>query len=178
MNAKTLIADFLPRYDVRARYRTSVQASLRQAYAAARAMDMRHSRVVRWLYRLRGLPRDDLSFEGMFKWGFVLLADQPPRELVFGLIGRFWSPVPGIQQIEAGDFTAFDRPGFAKAVGNIAFAAQGHGRVRVTTETRVLCLDPAGRKRFMLYWLLIGPFSGLIRKAWLRLIKQAAETPP
>ena len=170
-----LIDEFLPRYDVYARYRINVRASLSEAYSAARSLDMSHSKIVRWLYRLRGLPQSDFTLDGMLKWGFVLLADKPSQELVFGLIGRFWTPVPKIQRINADAFTAFNTPGFAKAAGNIAFIAQSHGSVCVTTETRVHCLDHASRKRFFLYWLLISPFSGIIRKEWLRLIKQKAE---
>ena len=45
----------------------------------------------------------------------------------------------------------------------------------LATETRVLCLDTASRRRFRLYWTLIGPFSGLIRKDILRSIKRQAE---
>ena len=63
----------------------------------------------------------------------------------------------------------------AKAVGNFAFLPQEAETVRVTTETRVYCLGDTSRHNFRLYWLLIGPFSGLIRKEWLRLIKQRAE---
>lgn len=170
-----LIDEFLPRYDVDARYQINVLASFSEAYSAARSLDMCNSKIVRWLYRFRGLPQSDFTLDGMLKWGFVLLADRPSQELVFGLIGRFWTPTPKIQRINADAFTAFNKPGFAKAVGNIAFIAQRDGSVRVTTETRVHCLDHASRQRFFMYWLLISPFSGIIRKEWLRLIKQKAE---
>jgi hypothetical protein len=170
-----LIDDFLPRYDVNARYQIDVRACLSEAYSAARSLDMSNSKIVRWLYRIRGLPQGDFTLDGMLKWGFVLLADKPSQELVFGLIGRFWTPTPQIKRISADAFTSFNQSGFAKAVGNIAFIAQNDGSVRVTTETRVHCQDHASRKRFYLYWMLISPFSGIIRKEWLRLIKQKAE---
>ena len=173
-----LIDQFLPRYDVSARYQISIRAPVEKAYSAARFLDMRDSPIVRWFYRLRGLPEYGLTLDGMLKWGFVLLADKPPQEFVFGLIGRFWTPAAHIQPINADAFVEFDRPGFAKAVGNMAFVPQGDGRVRVATETRVLCLDDRSRLCFRLYWLLIGPFSGMVRKEWLRLIKQRAEAPP
>ena len=119
-----LIDEFLPRYDVEAQYQIDVHASLSEAYSAARSLDMCNSKIVRWLYRLRGLPRRDFTIDGMLKWGFVLLADNPSKELVFGLIGRFWTPTPKIQRINAEAFTAFNKPGFAKAVGNIAGSVQ------------------------------------------------------
>ncbi len=119
-----------------------------------------------------------MTLDGLLNWGFVLLADKPSQEFVFGLIGRFWTPSAQIQSINADAFVKFDRPRFAKAVGNMAFIPQGDGSVRVTTETRVHCLDGTSRRYFRLYWLLIGPFSGIIRKEWLRLIKQQAEAHP
>jgi hypothetical protein len=171
-----LIDEFLPHYDVKARYQIDVHAPISAVYSSARFLDMRNFGIIRWLFRLRGLPQDDLALDGMLKWGFVLLADKPSQELVFGLIGRFWTPSPQIERINANAFIAFDQPGFAKAVGNMAFFVQGDGSVRVTTETRVHCIDHASRRCFRLYWLLISPFSGIIRKEWLRLIKQQAET--
>ncbi len=42
-------------------------------------------------------------------------------------------------------------------------------------ETRVQCLGPRARRNFRLYWALIGPFSGLIRKEALRLVRKGLE---
>ncbi len=170
-----LIDRFLPRCDVSARYQIDIHAPIEQVYSAARHLDMNDLWIVRWLYRLRGLPQPSLTLDGMLKWGFVLLADQPSQEIVFGLIGRFWSLSASLEPVTADAFVDFHQPGGAKAVGNMAFIPQDDGVVRVTTETRVYCLDTASRHDFRLYWLLIGPFSGLIRKEWLRLIKRRAE---
>jgi hypothetical protein len=49
-------------------------------------------------------------------------------------------------------------------------------RETLTTETRVWAADPSSRRRFRLYWLAIRPFSGLIRRLWLREIKRTAES--
>ncbi|NOZ74460.1 MAG: hypothetical protein GXO90_03655 [FCB group bacterium] len=173
-----LIDQFLPHYDVNARHQIDIRAPIGRAYSVTRFLDMRDSRIVRWLYSLRGLPEYNLTLDGMLKWGFVLLADKPSQEIVFGLIGRFWTPSAQIQSINADAFVKFDRPGFAKAAGNMTFIPQDDGSVRVTTETRVHCLDNTSRRHFRLYWLLIGPFSSIIRKEWLRLIKQRAEAQP
>jgi hypothetical protein len=170
-----LIDQFSPSYDVSARYQIDIHAPIEKVYSAARHLDMNGSWIVRWLYRLRGLPASSLNLDGMLKWGFVLLADESGREIVFGLIGRFWTLSAHIQSTNADAFVDFHQPGYAKAVGNIAFLPQGSGIVRVTTETRVYCLDGISQRNFRMYWLLIGPFSGVIRKEWLRLIKQEAE---
>lgn len=170
-----LIDEFMSRYDIHARYQIDIHAPISEVYSVARFLDMRDSEIIRWLYRLRGLPQDGLTLDGMLKWGFVLLADEPSQEVVFGLIGRFWTLYPQIQHTNTDAFINFDKPGFAKAVGNMSFIVQRDGTVRVTTETRVHCPDHASRRCFRLYWLLISPFSGIIRKEWLRLIKQRAE---
>jgi hypothetical protein len=93
------------------------------------------------------------------------------------LIGRFWSYSAGIQPIAPENFKEFNKDGFAKAVANISLSEQADGTTCIGTETRVLCLGKASRRWFRLYWLLIGPFSGIIRKEWLRIIKQQAEKP-
>jgi hypothetical protein len=170
-----LIDQFSPSYDVSARYQIDIHAPIEKVYSAARHLDMSGSWIVRWLYRLRGLPASSLNLDGMLKWGFVLLADNPAQEIVFGLIGRFWTLSAQIQAVAADAFVDFRQSGYSKAVGNIAFNPRDSGIVQVTTETRVHCLDDLSRRNFRLYWLLIGPFSGVIRKEWLRLIKQKAE---
>jgi len=172
------IDQFLPRYDVTARYHIDIQAPIERVYLAARYLDMTDSWIVRWLYRLRGLPESSLTLDGMLKWGFVLLADQPSREIVFGLIGRFWTLTAQIQPVTADTFVDFNQQGYAKVAGNIAFVSLDNKNVGVTTETRIYSLDEASRRKFRWYWLLIGPFSGIIRKEWLRLIKQRAEANP
>jgi len=171
-----LIDQFLPNFAIKARYQIDIDAPAERAYAVARHLDMRDSTIVRWLCRLRGLPESGLTFEGMFKLGFVLLADKPSQEIVFGLIGRFWTLTPQIQRVQANDFVAFKRPGFAKVAGNMAFMPRSDAKgVRVTTETRIHCLCNSSRRSFRLYWQLIAPFSGILRKEWLRMIKHRAE---
>ena len=172
-----LIDHYLPCYDVSARYEIDIRAPLSGVYRTARTLDLKDSRIARALFRLRGLPEANLALEGMLKWGFILLADEPEREIVLGLIGRFWIRSPQIQSVPAEAFIGFNQPGSAKAVMNLAFFQKEDGIVRLTTETRVFCLGEASRRSFRRYWFLIRPFSGLIRKEWLRLIKRQAETP-
>jgi hypothetical protein len=44
----------------------------------------------------------------------------------------------------------------------------------LSTETRALASTRRARVAFRAYWLLIGPFSALIRRRWLRAIARAA----
>ena len=171
-----LIDHYLPQYDVRACYEIAVRAPWSRVYRAARELDFQGSRIARALFKLRGLPEGTLSLEGMLRWGFVLLAEEPEQEFVLGLVGRFWVRSPHIISVPATSFIDFSRPGLAKAVMNLAFFPGEAGTVRLATETRVFCPDEATRRSFRRYWRLIGPFSGLIRKEWLRLIKKQAES--
>jgi hypothetical protein len=47
---------------------------------------------------------------------------------------------------------------------------------RLETETRVFLTDRSSRRRFRAYWLVVRPFSGFIRRRWLRAAKRRAET--
>ena len=96
------IDHFLPRYDIMARYETTVQASVKRTYAAARHLDMRRSTSIRMLYRLRGMPAKGLTLDGMIDTGFVLLADAAGQEIVLGLIGRFWTPSGYLEKDQEG----------------------------------------------------------------------------
>lgn len=51
-----LIESFLPDYDVRAVYNIHVNAPMPVVYQAVRWLNLSHSRSVRWLVRMRGMP--------------------------------------------------------------------------------------------------------------------------
>jgi len=53
--------------------------------------------------------------------------------------------------------------------------ATGERTTILSTETRVTCGDAASRRKFLLYWSVIRPFSGLIRILLLRALRDAAE---
>ncbi|MBU0514959.1 MAG: hypothetical protein KJ621_09320 [Proteobacteria bacterium] len=179
--------DWLPEFDFREYHERVVRAAPEKIYRAIPGLDMRRSWLTISLLRLRELPwrlaRRDFKGPGfghtlddLLALGFVILQDEQPRELVFGLVGRFWGLNPSIDQIAPAEFVSFYRPGHAKVAANFLVRPQGADRCLVSTETRIKGLDAAARRRFRPYWSLIRPFSGLIRREWLRVIKQDAET--
>jgi rhamnogalacturonyl hydrolase YesR len=184
-NAHLLIDEFMPVYDVSEYHETRIRAEIERVYDALWSVDLGRSRIVRALLRVRALPamftkgakRDlNLNLEGLLKsGGFVLLGEARPNEIALGLIGQFWRFSGGTCSIPANEFTAFDKPGFAKAVWNFSLIEAGEGRARLATETRVLCLDEASRRRFRIYWGVIAPFSALIRREVLCTIRREAE---
>lgn len=172
-----LLDSFLPTYDVRARYQDFLPAPPERVYPLARDLDWSRSPLVNWLLKLRGLGQVKAapSLENMQKMGFMILGEEPGRELVGGVVGRFWLPSTGIRRMSPTNFVDFDQPGFAKAALNFLAEPMPGGKCLLSTETRVQCLGPQARRYFRLYWSLIGPFSGLIRKEALRLVRRQLD---
>jgi len=54
------------------------------------------------------------------------------------------------------------------------FRAEGG---ELSTETRIWLTDAAARRRFRAYGIVVRPFSGLVRRSWLRAAKRRAEAP-
>jgi hypothetical protein len=179
-----LIDDFMPTFDVSERHHTMVEATAERAYEATRRLDLARSRVIRALIAARGIPllvrgrrprTRTMSLDDLMRAGFVWLGEDPDREMVLGIVGAFWKPKGGVRRIEASEFVAFDEPGVAKAAWNFRVIPDGDDRSFVLTETRVRVPDEASRRKFVLYWAVIGSFSGVIRKQALMLIKRDAE---
>jgi hypothetical protein len=179
------IDDWLPQYQVRARSSTHVYASAEETCAALAKVDFAELAIVRRLMRLRGyrLERKKATAHGAPATGrrfgsFVQLAAVPQKEVVLGIAGRFWRLDGGIvRDLSPAQFADFRREGYAKAVWNFSVEA-ANGGSELHTETRVQTFGRSPRLKFRLYWLLVGPFSGLIRGAMLREIKRMAEKKP
>ena len=168
--------DFLPQYHFHHTHSITVEAPLAVAYSTVRRIDMCRSRIVRVLFRLRGLPRLACTLDGMQKVRFAsILTEEPEREIVLGMVGRFWTRRGDLRRTDASHFKEFAARGFAKACWDFELRPLDGETTVVRTETRVWCLDPASRRRFTVYWALIGPFSGLVRRQALRVVKRDAE---
>lgn len=105
----------------------------------------------------------------------MLLDEKPNEEIVIGVVGKFWKLTGNIQSVSTERFVEFNEKGFAKAAWNFSLRSDGADKTTLTTETRIRCMDDASRRKFKQYWTFIGPFSGIIRKEMLRIIKRDAE---
>lgn len=181
-----LIDRYLPRYQFVERHQTLVDAPPQRVFQAVRAADLGRSVISRTLLLLRWLPglltgktrrprAPVINLETAQRGGFILLGEEPDREVLLGLVGQFWRARGQIQRLDPPGFLAFQQPGFAKTVMNFAVLPQPDGRTLLTTETRIWCLDEESRRKFRWYWAVIAPFSGLIRREMLRVIRQEAE---
>lgn len=170
-----LIDEFLPSYEFVERHHIDVQAGPDRVWVAVRDLDLGKSLLTRGLFLMRGLPIASLSLDGLLDYGFVLLGERPSQEILLGLVGRFWLPTGGIVRIEASEFQTFDEPGYGKVAWNFALAEYGAG-IEVSTETRIACTDESARRWFRIYWVVVRPFSGIIRTEALKAIKREAES--
>jgi hypothetical protein len=116
-----------------------------------------------------------VTLDDMLAGGFTVLAERPGEELVLGTVGRFWRGGGETRQVSPACFREPAPPGTAKAAWSFAVDRRPGG-AELRTETRVLCADAAARRRFRAYWLLIRPFSGLIRREMLAAVRSAAES--
>jgi len=191
-----LIDLLMPCYDaVRAEHRV-VPGDIATVYAATRRADFirawRESVNVRLLFAARSLgegavslitrrehreppPPESLRLADLPTHGdWVLLGEDQPHEIAFGVIGRFWAGETIWAQIDAADFETFAEPGFGKIACNFSLRPYGANQTLVSYECRTLATDETARRGFMRYWRPLAPFIGLVMRSQLRVIQ--AET--
>ncbi len=173
----SLLAELLPEYDVAARYSTLVAASPATVYGALWSADLGTLPLTRVLLRLRGIaPRvRGATLRDLTRSGFSILGERVGEEVVLGTIGRFWRWRGDLAPAPPRDFTTLLAPGVARAAWSFHVVQAGAGKTTLSTETRVQCADAATRRRFRLYWTIVGSASGLIRREMLRAIRREAE---
>jgi hypothetical protein len=145
-----LLDTVVPDYEVRERHSVALPLPPERALEVALATPAAPDRIVRTLLRVRGLgvPRGSLE----------QFATTPPfRELARSETEFVAGLSPHGLEI------AFDLRAEPRADGSL-----------LTTETRVHASTPRALRLFRLYWLLVGPFSALIRRRWLKAIARHA----
>ncbi len=184
-----MLEELVPGYDFGEVHSTQVSAPPERALAAVKLVKLGEMPLVWLLFAVRsipayvagkrGLPSDgwESLYGQMLDFGFVLLAEEPGRELVFGGIGQMFQVSGGSRPVfrDADGFRAFGKPGYAKVAMNFSVEARAGG-AELRTETRVLATDAASRRHFGRYWRLIRPGSALIRRNWLTAAKRRAES--
>jgi hypothetical protein len=171
---------FLPRYDAIETHSIAIDAPRDRVWTTLRSGDIGGSRIIKFLMALRMIfagrldsraATQAITIEKMERHGFGILDEDPGRELLLGIHGRFWRPTGNTLPFDRESFTRPIPDGVARAVWNFTLDDSPRG-TNLTTETRVLCGDAASRRKFRLYWLFVRPFSGLIRTVMLRSIRR------
>ncbi|NIF33608.1 hypothetical protein F3J29_15885 [Enterobacter sp. Cy-643] len=155
---------------------------------AVLALNMEDDPVIRRLLRLRQLPRrlrralfksESTEPADTFGFGSFTLLHQSSQEVSFGLAGRFWRPLLDVESLkDAEAFKHFADSRAAKLVLRFDVTPENNGSAVLRTETFVYCPTPRVKALFALYWMLIRPASGWIRRRTLLSIqrKLAADT--
>jgi hypothetical protein len=190
-----LIDQFMPAYELAVVYSRVFRAPPERCFETVVDFDLLQMPVFRVLVGARGLPhrlavaarrrggQAEASSPPTFRlrdlpsMGWMLLGERPGAELVFGQVGKPWKPRGGwpTEPVTRTEFAAFDQPGFAKLVESTRIDPYGERSSIVTMETHVAVTDSDSRRRFRRYWLVVGPFSHLLRKTALRVFAGKLE---
>jgi hypothetical protein len=173
-----ILDDFIPSYEFSEHHAVVVEADIGACRVAVRTWRPQDSLLWRWLLRVRGLGRPAGTLREWAESNGFLLLGETRDEIVFGQIGRFWSidergALVSPRTVE--EFQAFSIRGFAVAAMDVRLNELADGGTLLSTETRVHTLGMPAQRTFQLYWLLIRPFSGLLRRAMLDGMKSVAQ---
>ena len=186
-NPLMIIDQFMPEFDAVERHEIAIDAAPDRVLSDLWEFDFGSISLVRFLLGLRGLPaflfkpqtrhlaRQPMTLDALKTFGFVELVRDQGREVVFGVTGRFWHPVNNIEPTTSTDYRAPVPPGLARAIWNFSVSPTDAGTI-LATETRIHCGDRASRRKFLAYWCLVRPFSGLVRILMLRSVRRSCES--
>jgi hypothetical protein len=188
VDAHPLIIDtVMPTLDVSLAAHSIVHAGTHATYTAARGLDFLtvHSPL---LIRdvIRGAPARPVGpapatpprlvvVEGDPLPGWLLLGEEPGRELAFGAVGRFWQPNIEWRDVSQAEFAEFCEPGWGKIAANFSVLPYGQRNALLTYECRTATTDGDSRRLFARYWWLMRPFIAHIFRATVRTIRENAE---
>jgi hypothetical protein len=169
------IDDWLPRYDVHERHEIDLPVPPERALELVLSLPAASGTIVRLLFGARGMIARDESLERFFLAHRFVVLSRAPTEFVAGAVGAVWRPRGGLVDLDGADaWRDADVPGTIKAAVDFRAEQIANGS-RLSTETRVLASDARARRVFRLYWLVVGPFSALIRRRWLAAAMAAAK---
>ncbi len=166
-----LINKYLEKFDFTEYHEITIEAAPDKIYTIIKELDFTKSRIVNFLFRLRGLPKAMRNLDGFIKIGFIFLEEVKNEEFVLGFLAN----KRGLRIVSPEEFINFAQPGFVMAAWNFHLAQVDEENTLVSTETRILGTNRAAKRFFSLYWFFIYPFSALIRKILLKMIKHEVE---
>lgn len=176
------LAEALPRSCFSERHSVDIDATRERTWQILSDLRWDDLRVTAPLTLLRSLGRSRwggsrrLLDEGPVR----LMRLEAPSYAAAGTIGRPWQlrPEPGPDAKVLQDLRDFDQPGWLKYGMDFTLEVLPTGRTRVVTTTLCEPTDESACRRFRPYWLLIRPFSGLIRRDMLHAIARRARAAP
>jgi len=188
IEVRKIIDAAMPSFDVAIVERLVVHADPETTFQAARGFDfltVRAPLLVATMW-VRGIP-DRLRRratpppprlvlgEGDGLAGWLVLGEEPGREIAFGTVGRFWQARIEWRDVPRAEFGGFDEPGWGKIAANFAVIACGEHATVLSYECRTATSDPDSRRRFARDWRVVRPFVAHIMRATLHSIADTAE---
>ncbi len=179
-----LLDRFMPAYEVVDRHSAHIAAPAETAFAAAAAMDLQESGIIRALFKSRdrmlgGKPELSVLPRTLIAWtkalGWTVLAEAPGREIVMGAATKPWETKVVFRPVLPAEFAAFHEPGYVKIAWTLRMDPAGPGESVARTETRATTTDLAARARFRWYWAVFSPGIHLIRRIALKLLNRKTE---
>ncbi|MGB5759662.1 MAG: hypothetical protein WBM50_22295 [Acidimicrobiales bacterium] len=190
-----LIDEYLPRFDTTRREHLVVRGEPSAVLEEVRNLDLLslHSPLLDTVMWVRTLPEKmgrkepadvpSMRLGDLFDEAAEPTADQPwvglgerkGRELVIGVVGKFWQPSISWNTVPADRFVSFDEPGWGKIAASISVVPYGTGRTLVTYEARTRTTDQRSRRRFGIYWRVVSPFVGVVMRSLLTAVSRRME---
>jgi len=175
----TPLEQTMPVYHFHERHSRWIDASPEQVWEALTTLTLDQLTLTRPLVAIRHLgahtaaPAKPLLTEGPVR----MFEITPPTYAVGGAVARPWQHRPERRDVASlEEFARFAEPGWTKYLTDFHLQP-GTGGVQLTTETRGYSTDSRAQRRFLLYWAMIRPASGLIRRDLLATVRRHAATP-
>lgn len=177
----TTLAEALPSACFSERHTLDIAASPDRVWAALTTLQWNDLRITTPLMLLRGLGRTPQAGEQrvLYNGPVTLMRLEAQRYAAAAAIGRPWrlSPEPGPETKDLQGVLDYSVPGWLKYGMDFTLEELPTGQTRIVTTTLCEPTDGSARRRFRPYWVLIRPFSGLIRRDMLRAIARRAQSP-
>jgi hypothetical protein len=175
---------FIPHYDVRERFETTIRASPDVVMDVAAHFDLQSRPAVKAIFWLRDKvtraarsaprkPQGILEETRALGWG--LLAEQPGRFVVCGAICQPWLPNVRFSAIAPDQFAMYAQGDQVKIVWTLEAAEIAPGLTRFGQETRAVATDEQARLKFHRYWRWARFGIIAIRLLMLPAIRREAE---
>lgn len=172
MNDQSLIDKYLPEFTFSEKHEIVVNGPIDKVFLTTKNIDLSKSKIIVLLFKLRGIPTKRLNLQNLIEdFGFTNLEEQYPNETLIGFWAR--SKIEPVTNYK--DFINNTISAKSKVVWNFSFLNNDSTHTKVTTETRIQCVNTITKILFSLYWLVVRPFSGLIRIQMLKIIKRDCE---
>lgn len=165
-----LIDRFMPVFDFNEFHSKKVDIHPK-GYQLMLSTDFSKSFLIRYLFKFRGISPHVATIHDFTKFGFVILDEMRGHEIILGMISTSSNFNRCRLRFTPEEFLNDKDPLHIKAVINLRISESNRFSF-ISTETRILCGSAEIKRKFRWYWIVVEPFSRLIRRQMLGQIKK------